>query len=317
MDDIIVSVIVVTYNQEKFIEKALDSILMQKVNFKYEVLIGNDCSPDDTISILNKYNKYKSFKIYNNKTNKGATKNFYELLKKAKGKYIAFLEGDDYWTDDNKLQKQVDFLESNPGYVAVAHRQNIIDINEKFITTYENWSRNHSKIYTFKDVENGKMFFQINSLVTRNYFKDADVSFIYNIDKLVGDRLIFSFITSFGDVYILKNIMSVYRLFEKKERKKSVFDSTVASLNYYEKVERLLFNNKKINFHNYKNKLIADYYFNSILKKEKLLKKNNKVINSYTTTPIIIVILVQFLKYVSSYISHFLWKLKNTIRGIL
>ena len=111
-EKILVSIIVITYGQEKYIRQALDSIIMQKTNFKFEIIVGNDYSPDNTIEVLKEYrdNENYVFNIINREENIGATKNLYLCLKQAKGKYIAFLEGDDYWIDKNKLQKQFDYI---------------------------------------------------------------------------------------------------------------------------------------------------------------------------------------------------------------
>ena len=118
-DEIKVSVIVITYNHEKYIRKALDSILMQKVDFKYEILVGDDASIDSTPEIIREYKeKYPEyFNISLREKNLGGTRNSYELMMMAKGDYIANLEGDDYWIDENKLQKQVDFLEKHDNFV--------------------------------------------------------------------------------------------------------------------------------------------------------------------------------------------------------
>lgn len=114
----LVSICMITYNHEKFISYALNSVLMQKVDFEYEIIIGEDCSTDDTRRIiLEYYKKYPcKIKLILQKKNVGPVKNEYEVLSKCSGKYIAFLEGDDYWTDEYKLQKQIDFLETNSDY---------------------------------------------------------------------------------------------------------------------------------------------------------------------------------------------------------
>ncbi|MGL5902423.1 MAG: glycosyltransferase family 2 protein, partial [Cetobacterium sp.] len=111
-----VSIVLLTYNHEKYLEKAIDSILVQKTNFEYEVLIGNDKSPDNTKAILEKYSSNSKVKIYNRESNLGATKNLLDLFKKSKGEYIAILEGDDYWIDEEKLLKQVKILDENKQY---------------------------------------------------------------------------------------------------------------------------------------------------------------------------------------------------------
>jgi len=114
----IVSVMIITYNHEKYIAQAIESALMQKTNFDYEIVIGEDCSTDKTRDIVIEYAKKYPEKIKPilNEENLGAIANLVKTLKHCKGKYVALLEGDDYRTDPYKLQKQVDFLESNPDY---------------------------------------------------------------------------------------------------------------------------------------------------------------------------------------------------------
>lgn len=130
-----VSVCMLSYNHEKFISQALESILMQKVNFKYEIVVGEDCSTDNTRNILLEYsgNHPGLFKLILQKTNTGGIKNFIDTLNACSGKYVAYLETDDYWTDEFKLQKQIDFLESNPEYGMVHTRAVVVNQNDDII----------------------------------------------------------------------------------------------------------------------------------------------------------------------------------------
>jgi glycosyltransferase involved in cell wall biosynthesis len=107
------SVLIVTYNNEEFIGKALDSVLMQRTSFDFEIVIGEDFSTDNTRNILREYDKKhpQKFKLLLNQRNIGAHKNIDQTLQVCKGAYIAFLDGDDYWTSPDKLQKQVDYLD--------------------------------------------------------------------------------------------------------------------------------------------------------------------------------------------------------------
>lgn len=133
-----VSIFIVTYNHEKYIAQALDSAMMQKTNFDFEIIIGEDCSSDSTKSIIQEYkSKYPEIiRVFYQEKNVGRERNTYEFtLPKCRGKYIAYLEGDDYWTDPFKLQKQIDFLEANPDYVVCFHRCKIYDQEE---TTFRN-----------------------------------------------------------------------------------------------------------------------------------------------------------------------------------
>ena len=113
----VVSITCCTYNQITEIRRAMEGFLLQKTNFPFEIIVGDDASTDGTSEILFKYKeKYPNvIKIIQNKTNIGAGKNWQNILHVAVGKYIANCEGDDYWIDDQKLQKQYDFMESNQG----------------------------------------------------------------------------------------------------------------------------------------------------------------------------------------------------------
>lgn len=113
-----VSVAVITYNQKTTIEQTLDSILSQKCNFSIEIIIGEDCSTDGTRSICLEYQRQfpSLVTLLLQETNQGIIKNFVDVILLCKGEYVAFCAGDDYWCDDYKLQKQVDFLKSHDGY---------------------------------------------------------------------------------------------------------------------------------------------------------------------------------------------------------
>jgi len=114
----LLSVCLITYNHVKYIREAIESVLMQKVNFAWELIIADDFSTDGTREILLEYKeKYPSFiKLILQEKNVGPAQNWLELITTPKSKYIAYFEGDDYWTDPRKLQKQVDFLQTNPAY---------------------------------------------------------------------------------------------------------------------------------------------------------------------------------------------------------
>jgi glycosyltransferase involved in cell wall biosynthesis len=110
-----VSVAMVTYNHEKYLAKALDSVLMQKTDFDFEIVIGEDCSTDNTRSILLDYKKRfpDVLQVILNDTNLGMYRNGAQVLQACRGEYIAMLDGDDYWTSPDKLQKQASFLDSH------------------------------------------------------------------------------------------------------------------------------------------------------------------------------------------------------------
>lgn len=122
--DPLVTVVTITYNHERYIAKCIDGVLSQKVDFPMEFIIAEDCSTDGTRAICEDYARKhpESIRLITSETNIGYNPNELRAMKAARGKYIAYCEGDDYWTDPNKLQKQVDFLEAHPEYSICFHR---------------------------------------------------------------------------------------------------------------------------------------------------------------------------------------------------
>jgi len=118
-----VSVCMITYNHEDYIAQAIEGVLMQRCNFRFELLIGEDCSTDATRLICERYseNAPDIIKLLPSEKNLGMMPNFIRTLQSCTGKYIALCEGDDYWTDALKLQKQVDFLETNSEFYFCFH----------------------------------------------------------------------------------------------------------------------------------------------------------------------------------------------------
>lgn len=130
--DPILSVLILTYNHVKYIEQSILSVLEQKTKFKYEILIGDDHSNDGTSEIVDKIAKLhpKLIRVIRGPKNLGALKNESTLINEAKGKYIALLEGDDYWNNNLKIEIQISFLENNPEY-GLVHT----DVNHYFEST--------------------------------------------------------------------------------------------------------------------------------------------------------------------------------------
>ncbi len=140
----LVSMCCITFNHEKFITKALDSMLIQETDFPFEIIIRDDCSTDNTRNIIQEYTEKFPHIITTileteNQYSKGINP-FSPAYEKAKGKYVTILEGDDYWRDKFKLQKQVDFLEKNSEYILSYHNSIIVDENDQQISKKKNLS---------------------------------------------------------------------------------------------------------------------------------------------------------------------------------
>lgn len=214
MSDVLLSVICTTYGHEKYIRKALDSILMQKIDFSMEVLIGEDCSPDNSRAILKEYEKrYPGFftVIYREK-NIGAPKNSIDLRNRAKGKYLAFLELDDYWIDCHKLQKQVDFLEAHNDVVAVASKYIIVDKYGQ-PTGMECNPGCRKEYYNWEDYFNNFMPGQTASIICRNIFTEKGLARELGDDYRLfpGDRKSAFIYLCYGKIYCMQEEMSAYR----------------------------------------------------------------------------------------------------------
>eukprot|EP01136_Pigoraptor_vietnamica_P036997 Opistho-1_new@104331 len=131
-----IAIWMVTYNHENYIAQAIESVMMQQTNFTYQLFIGEDCSTDKTraicVSLKEKYPD--KIELILQKENIGANKNalqVYHACFQSGAKHIAMLEGDDYWTDPLKLQKQMDWLEGNPDYVLCFHKISVLRPNGK------------------------------------------------------------------------------------------------------------------------------------------------------------------------------------------
>lgn len=209
--DVLVSIICITYNQEKYIKQAIDSFLMQKTDFDYEIIIGEDCSIDSTKKIIEEYvKKYpQKIKLITSDNNVGFMKNLKRVFEVAKGDYIAICEGDDYWTDEYKLQKQISYMRNHTDCSLCFHNAEILnDINNKIIGSIKNEKEN--KIYNASEVIDGKGGF----IPTQSIVIKKDV--IKKLPKWywtssVGDYPLQVIASLNGYVYYINENMSIYR----------------------------------------------------------------------------------------------------------
>ena len=190
--EIMASVIMPAYNCEKYIDTAIESVLMQKTAFRYELLIGDDASTDKTCRIIEEYKKKYPDIIHawHREINCGATKNAYLLFCQAKGKYIATCEGDDYWIDVYKLQKQISFLENRQEFIGCSHDCLVIDAKgEK--TRNQNLSWVSKKTVFSLDDFNGMLLpGQSGTIVRRNIYINSKDKYdiFYKAHRQIGDR---------------------------------------------------------------------------------------------------------------------------------
>lgn len=172
-----VSVSLTTYNQERYIATAIESVLAQQTDFPFEVVLADDRSTDGTGDICREYQRrYPGIvRLVHREKNLGAVPNYLETFKACVGEYVAFLEGDDYWTDPNKLQKQVAFLDANPEYAICCH--NVIAVDDQGVSR-GGLLRNVSETTTVKDLCRGD-YISTPSCMVRNHLLDELPSWIY------------------------------------------------------------------------------------------------------------------------------------------
>ena len=274
MNNPLVSVCLITYNQENYIQKAIKSIFDQEVGFPIEVIISNDCSSDNTHQKIEEILKDATngfvVRYYNHEDNLGMMRNFSFAINECKGKYIAYFEGDDYWDYPKKLQTQVDFLEQNPDFAICCHNVRFLE-NEKFI----------NEIYL--DTINIKDKFTLEDLAKHNIVPTLTAVFRNTSDKLpswilespIGDLPMFMMVAKHGKIKYINEKWAVYRS-NIGEWSKMGNQKNLNMIKQYDLLTEEFNDNIKVkkNLHFARNKYIKEY-----LKKEKLsllkLSKNS------------------------------------------
>jgi glycosyltransferase involved in cell wall biosynthesis len=200
----IVSVVMITYMHEQFIADAINGILIQEVDFQVELILADDCSPDGTEKIVKSFESHPNFlrvKYTKHSKNIGMMPNFIWALNQARGRYIALCEGDDYWTDPLKLQKQVDFLEGNEDFSLVAH-----DIMLLKDDNYISDKKNRTEFF-LSDFFKGSCINTVSAVFRNN---------IHSIESIeharVGDWALFILCAEKGRVGFISEEMAVYRI---------------------------------------------------------------------------------------------------------
>lgn len=205
------SICCITYNHEKFIRQALHSFLQQVTNFEYEIIVCDDSSKDKTVSIIEAVIQDHPGKIvfFKNEVNIGMIPNFKKALNACKGEYIALCEGDDFWTDEKKLQKQVQFLDTNQQFAGCFHNaeERYEDDEKKASFLFCNYPE--AKSFSFQEMSYSNLMPTCSVVFRNKLFNEFPEWF----DKLkMGDWPLHLLNAQFGDFWYIPKIMAVHRL---------------------------------------------------------------------------------------------------------
>ena len=250
-----------TYNMEAFIAEALDSWLAQKTSFPYDIVISDDGSTDGTCDVVRRYmEKYPNIRLIST-GHIGKMPNFIRSLKESKGKYIALCDGDDYWIDPEKLQKQVDFMESHPDYSECFTNSYVLntETGKKKIAKTQIWDEADTEdLLKHRDNDNVQMSpGHTSTFLYRNQYLQDYPEWMYG--DVMTDFPLYMLMSRYGKAKFINEITSVYRhrpdgvssmnfTFEKNARKRiGVYRNVNRDFNY--KYKKII------------NPIVADYYF--------------------------------------------------------
>lgn len=209
MSDIVISAFCISYNHGKYIARAIEGVVSQQCSYKFEFIISDDCSKDDTASIIREYAaKYPDIikPILNNK-NVGMQRNYLQALYACQGKYVAFLEGDDFWIDPLKLQKQADFLEQNPDFSFCFSDVDVIDELNVSHTFYPPFEKD---VYTLSDMVLNRMnIIPTPTIFLRNILPRRMPDFYF--EGLSGDIIVALMLADKGKAKFMSEKMAVFR----------------------------------------------------------------------------------------------------------
>lgn len=311
------SVIVTSYNQESTLRQTIDSILNQKCNFDFEIIIGDDCSIDLSRDIIISYkNKYENIKPLFQKQNVGVAINLISCVNLSQGKYIAICAADDFWHNQNKLQLEVDFLEQNTDYGLVYTDYDKLNTENGKLN--KNWLLN-SKLTIYQGANLTRSFFEgkVSALTLTVMFKKElfnkyiPVNDYIRLNFPIEDWptwLILSYYSKIGYIPIstatyrynhesLSNIGDYNKLIDKYQREKLMYKYLCELFS-----DVITFDNER--YDDYVNNIILNYaYKKNCYKYVRNIKPNNRNFVKYLSTKNVLLFkIVVYVKYVKNLI---------------
>lgn len=265
MSNPLVSIVCTAYNHEKYIADAIESFLMQEMDFEYEILIHDDASTDRTPEIIKQYeSKYPDLikPIYQteNQYSKGV-KIWHFNMERAKGKYIAVCEGDDYWTDPYKLQKQVDYMEKHPECSMCVHAVYKVSPEKTKMKSHVRPNRGNKVFIVEEVIEGSGGLFATNSILYPVVFGENRPDFYENAP--VSDYPLAIYLALQGTVYYIDEFMSAYRVGVKDSWSSRMSSSIERCVAHYNKTMDMF---DEINRY-------TEYKYDNVIKKSK--KRNH------------------------------------------
>lgn len=265
------NVLLVTYNHSKFIKETLQTITMQKTNFKFNIIVADDNSSDDTLKIIKEYEKECDipFIYLESKKNHGITKNYQRAFKACDGEYVSIMEGDDLWTTPNRLQHHIDFLDEHCECVMSFNRYIVSNFDKASYTIQPHWAGSNSyELITSRNLAIDNCIGNFSTCVYRN-------SELKKLPEELFELTAYDWITNIvigknGMIGYLTEVMSNYRIHEK---------GTWSSKTEEENIKDLI---KHIDIYNdFTNKLFNDEFYahKSRLQERLITLKSLEVVN--------------------------------------
>lgn len=227
-----VSVVCTVFRHEAYLRQCLDGFIMQKTTFPIEVIVHDDCSPDNSATIMHEYEEkhpgiIRCIYQKENQLSQGKVPLWDIVFPMTKGEYIAICEGDDYWIDPYKLQKQVDFMEQHPDYIACFHNARVQYKNH--VSLFNDLSENCCP--STEDIIRRQWFIATPTLLFRNCLKEIPE---WSNKVVNGDYMIELLLASKGKFYYMDDVMATYRRFGEGM-------SAVLNKNKVDMVDKLLY----------------------------------------------------------------------------
>ena len=218
----LVSIKMITYNHEPYIAQAIEGVLMQKTDFPFELVIGEDCSTDGTLAVVLDYQKKypEIIHVITSSDNVGMKKNSYRTLQACRGKYIAYCEGDDYWHRDDKLQMQVDILNSKQGCSLVYSDYDIKNmVSGDIINSVIGSSGKNILNPNIDDIMLGRAHILTLTVLVRKKIilkvVDADPYLHKSNNFLMGDTQLWAELSIIANIYYIDESLATHNLIEE------------------------------------------------------------------------------------------------------